>query len=140
MKKLLILACLGFACLAWACGCAVVGPAAPTGAPAQPGFTALVEKIGESPGDFAGQTVEIVGYFRGWDLLGEAGEGPPVTRSDWVIQDASGAIYVTGPLPEGLDPASRADTQAVIRLSARVVKSGEAAYLEAQAVEVISRP
>ncbi len=148
MSKFPILAFFCFACLALACGCAV-GNGAPTANPAQAtlqpqdaqaGFTALVEKIRESPGDFAGQTVEIVGYFRGWDLLGEAGGGPPVTRSDWVVKDASGAIYVTGPLPEGLDPASREDTLAVVRLSARVAVKGEAAYLEAQAVEVVPRP
>jgi hypothetical protein len=41
-----------------------------------------------------GRTVTIVGYYRGWDLLGEANQPPPVTRSDWVIKDKSGALYI----------------------------------------------
>ena len=33
-----------------------------------------------------------------------------VESGDWVIADASGAIYVTGMSPQGLDPSSLADT------------------------------
>ena len=47
-----------------------------------------------------GREVEVIGYFRGWDLLGEVKGGSPVTRSDWVIADQSGAIYVTGLMPQ----------------------------------------
>lgn len=151
MNKFPILACLSLACLVWVCGCSVVSPAAPTLAPSQPAiqptlplthpdFTALIGEIRESPGDFEGKTVEIVGYFHGWDLLGEAGIPPPVTRSDWVIKDNSGAIYVTGMLPEGLDPAAKEQTSTVVRLAARVAKKGDAVYLEAQSVQVQPDP
>lgn len=145
MNKIPILACLGLACLVCLCACAVPSPAAPvtpqpTASPAHPEMTETVGEILKSPGNFAGQTVEIVGYFHGWDLLGEAGGGPPVTRSDWVIKDNSGAIYVTGMLPEGLDPADRAQVETVVRLTARVAQKGEAAYLEAQSVQVLPDP
>jgi hypothetical protein len=57
---------------------------------------------------FEGQEITIVGYYRGWDLLHEANMAPPVTRSDWVIMDATGAIYVSANsearVPEGLRP------------------------------------
>ncbi len=46
-----------------------------------------------NPQAYAGQAVRLIGTYRGW----EAGHGTqPVTKSDWVLQDASGAIYVTG--------------------------------------------
>lgn len=45
--------------------------------------------------------VTVSGEYQGWN--GEYGS-PPVTRSDWVIADETGWIYVTGRYP-GLDPA-----------------------------------
>jgi len=56
-------------------------------------LTDIIEKIINQSG-WVGQTVTIVGYYRGWDLSKEAQHGPPVTRSDWVIKDTHGAIYV----------------------------------------------
>jgi hypothetical protein len=53
------------------------------------------------PSRYSGQTVTITGEYRGW----EGGYGsPPVTRSDWVLKDDTGGIYVTGKTPEGFDP------------------------------------
>lgn len=56
----------------------------------------LTDTIGSilTGGGWEGQEVTLVGYYRGWDLLQESGQSPPVTRSDWVITDSSGAIYV----------------------------------------------
>ena len=49
--------------------------------------------INENPSAYVGKTVTVVGQYRGY----EPGHGaPPVTRSDWVIQDSTGSIYVTG--------------------------------------------
>ncbi len=43
---------------------------------------------------FEGQDITVACYYRGWDLLYEANTLPPVTRSDWVIKDSTGAMYV----------------------------------------------
>jgi len=44
----------------------------------------------------------VSGEYQGWS----GGYGsPPVTRSDWVITDETGGIYVTGK-SSGLDPVS----------------------------------
>jgi hypothetical protein len=99
----------------------------------------IIGDIIKSPGEFDGKTVEIVGYFRGWDLLDEAGGSPPVTRSDWVIADNSGAIYVTGMLPQDLDPASQKQVWTVIRLAATVARIQSDVYLEAQSVDLIPK-
>jgi len=46
--------------------------------------------------DYLGKKILIYGEFRGW----EGGVGPPpVTRSDWVVKDETGAIYVLGAPP-----------------------------------------
>lgn len=47
--------------------------------------------------NFLGKTVAITGQYLGW--LAEAG-APPVTRSDWVLKDETGLIYITGKLPK----------------------------------------
>ncbi|MDD5288771.1 MAG: Ig-like domain repeat protein [Dehalococcoidales bacterium] len=53
----------------------------------------LIGAIKQNPTAYQGQTVKISGVYRGW----ESGYGsPPVTRSDFVVLDETGAIYVTG--------------------------------------------
>jgi hypothetical protein len=95
--------------------------------------------IANAPREFDGRIFELVGYFRGWNLLGEASGNPPVTRSDWVIADTSGAVYVTGALPAGLNAGSRNDIWTVIKLRAAVVyvRNGTS-YLEAKSVQVVT--
>jgi hypothetical protein len=141
--RLICLACLAGGCSA--CGDELVIPAAtasqPPGQQSPPDYstsiTTIIEDILASPQEYVGTPVEVTGYYQGWDLLGEVGEAPPVTRSDWVIADQGGALYVTGMLPEGLNPASLDDVGAVIRLTATVAMQQEQVYLQAQAVQVL---
>ena len=88
-----------------------------------------------APREFDGRIFDIVGYYRGWNLYGEA-RGNPVTRNDWTIVDDGGAMYVTGAGVRGLDPSSRADAWNVVRLRAKVVyvRLGTS-YLETSRVE-----
>lgn len=100
----------------------------------------IIGDIISHPDQYQGQQVEITGYYRGWNLLKEAQGAPPVTRSDWVIADNSGAIYVTGSLPQNLDPSSQKDIWTVIRLAASVEYNSKDVYLKAQSVILISSP
>jgi hypothetical protein len=98
-------------------------------------LTDVLGMILNAPREFDGRIFEIVGYYRGWNLYGEA-RGTPVTRNDWTIADDGGAMYVTGASARGLDPGSRADAWTLVRLTARVVyvRLGTS-YLEARRVE-----
>jgi hypothetical protein len=124
--------------------CQGTTPPNPTLAPTTttPPFTQIVKEILADPGDFEGTSVTLVGYYRGWDLLGEAGSGPPVTRSDWVLRDDSGAIYVQAGLAvEGdisLNPGSKADTDKVLRVTGfvRLTDTGQA-YIEPELIELV---
>ena len=109
-----------------------------TSTPLDPILTNLIGDLRKST-DRAGERVEIVGYFHGWDLLDEMNASPPVTRSDWVIADYSGAIYVTGPIPENLDPSSLEQVQQVIRLVATIQVKEDQVYLEAQSIELLHK-
>ena len=152
MRLITPLAFIGLVLLLWssACSAGMAGdltvapgpsPARPTvriyktQTPAAGDLSNIIADILADPDRYSGKTVEITGYFRGWDLLKEAPGGPPVTRSDWVIADQGGAIYVTGPLPEGLDPASPEEAWTLIRLKAAVESDQKNVYLKAQSVE-----
>jgi hypothetical protein len=93
-----------------------------------------------APREFDGRTFDIVGYYRGANLFGQAAGSPPVTRSDWVIADDAGAMYVTGNLPQGLDASARSDAWSVVHITARVVyvRLGTS-YLDARRVDVLAR-
>ncbi len=100
----------------------------------------LLGRILESSQEFQGQEVTVVGYYRGWDLLGEANAPPPVTRSDWVITDATGALYVSAasatPADLAFGPGSGNDLWRVLRLSGVVRLTAEGQpYLEAGQVQ-----
>ncbi len=88
-----------------------------------------VADITSNPTEYEGKTVTLSGEYRGW----EAGYGsPPVTRSDWVLKDTTGAIHVTGKMSTGLDPMD--DRGKTITVDGIVkVKEGQA-YIEAQTI------
>ncbi|MBC7319585.1 hypothetical protein H5T89_02970 [bacterium] len=55
-----------------------------------------IEEIIKNIKNYLGKKILISGEFRGWE--GSAGP-PPVTRSDWVVKDETGYIYVLGAPP-----------------------------------------
>jgi hypothetical protein len=102
--------------------------------------TQIVASIIVEPFAFEGKDITVIGYYRGWDLLHEADVAPPVTRSDWVIKDSTGAIYISAnseaKVPDGLSPDSLQDTAVVLKLIGivRVTEDGQA-YIEAKTIE-----
>jgi len=67
-----------------------------------------IEAIYQEPYRYEGRVVELSGWFKGWK--GGCRSGPPVSRSDWMIEDGTGCLYVSGPLPRpGLDPVDPED-------------------------------
>jgi hypothetical protein len=109
-----------------------------------PKLTEMLGAVLAEPFSFEGQDVTIVGYYRGWDLLQEANTTPPVTRSDWVVKDLMGAIYVSAnseaKVPEGLDPSSAGDMDIILEVRGvvRVTEVGQP-YLEATSIEGVSQ-
>ena len=43
---------------------------------------------------YENEVITVCGQYRGWQ--GEGLKNPLITRSDWVVKDSTGAIYVTG--------------------------------------------
>jgi hypothetical protein len=82
-----------------------------------------------NPAKYEGQKVTLNGEYRGW----EGGYGsPPVTRSDWVLKDSTGGIYVTGQSPTRYDPNTDRGRSAIVT---GVVKTKDGKpFIEAQQI------
>jgi hypothetical protein len=108
-----------------------------------PELTQIVGSIIADPSASEGKNITVIGYYRGWDLLHEADMGPPVTRSDWVIKDSTGAIYISAnseaKVPDGLSPDSLQDTAVILKVMGVVrVTEDEQPYIEAKSIERVS--
>lgn len=60
-----------------------------------------------------GKAVEVTGRCLGYSVPTVAKGSPPVTRSDWQLEDQGEAVWVNGPLPDGCTmttPAEGAST------------------------------
>lgn len=105
-------------------------------------ITGIIGSVLASPSTFNGQEITVIGYYRGWDLLHEANVSPPDTRSDWVIKDSTGAIYVSAnspvKLPEMLKPDSMQYTGIILQVTGviRVTSAGQP-YIEAKTIQLI---
>jgi hypothetical protein len=101
MSAIVVAACL----LAGACGLAEGDPASPGDMPAEGAEASRREtaigKIWKHPDRYEGREVLLRGRFLGW--RGQV-TPPGITRSDWAVGDDTGAIYVAGSPPGGLDP------------------------------------
>ena len=91
-----------------------------------------IADILKSPAEFDGKSVTLDGKYQAWQA--ENGYGPPVTRSDWIMKDDSGWIYVTGKSP-GLDPAAGIGTPVEVIGTVRVTSKG-IPYIEAKSAQV----
>ena len=109
-------------------------------------LTSVVKNIPGQIGE--GKEVTIIGYYRGWDLLREVNQAPPVTRSDWVIADKSGAIYVQAKnvdikgqdklAGKELNPNQKESTNHILRLTGTVrISAKKQPYIEPTSIEVI---
>ncbi|MBF0225265.1 MAG: hypothetical protein HQK76_07395 [Desulfobacterales bacterium] len=47
------------------------------------------------------QSVTLKGKYMGWK--GSCKSAPPETRSDWMLEYNEACIYVSGPVPDGID-------------------------------------
>lgn len=146
------LACIGLIVLSISCTSAEKAEPLPTAATTPLGSAGASDALTHTVGSiltedgWEGRDVTIVGYYRGWDLLRESGQAPPVTRSDWVITDDSGAIYVqmnaveiegTEEL-EVLNPHAKEATSHVVRVTGvvRITPQGQR-YVEPTRIELV---
>ena len=91
-----------------------------------------IAEIKANPEAYQDEEVLVSGEYQGWSA--EYGS-PPETRSDWVITDGSGWIYVTGK-SSGLDPVG--DRGMGIAVVGEVCEDDGQTYLEGKLVIIRS--
>ncbi len=102
---------------------------------AQEGTT--VRQIISYPDKHSGQAVSLEGAFQGWRK--KCAGGPPLTKGDWVFIDRTACIYVSGPLPAGLEPQNAKGEPVSVRGVVQLTKRGKA-YIKADEVKLLAIP
>jgi hypothetical protein len=73
-----------------------------------------VRALALDPDRYVGESVSVVGRFRGRNLFGDLPDAPGISRWDFVLSSADGAIWVAGRRPKGdnfdLNVEQRVDT------------------------------
>ncbi len=100
--------------------------------PPVPSPEAAIGEIRAAPTLYEGQTVTIEGVYQGW----QGGYGsPPVTRSDWLLEDTTGWLYVTGEPAGDLEPLDDIGRPIKVTGQVELTEEGEP-YLVAEEVEI----
>lgn len=96
------------------------------------------------PWKFEGQTITVVGNFRGRNLFGDLPAAPGRSRHDFVLTGAEGAIWVTGRRPEGegfdLDVERRLDTNKWLEVTGVLTRCNGLACLDASEIALTEEP
>jgi hypothetical protein len=103
-----------------------------TACPPTPPPGATIGEIRDNPTFYQGRTVTVEGVYQGW----QGGYGsPPVTRSDWLVEDDTGWLYVTGKPAGSLDPLDDIGRPIKVTGQIELTDDGEP-YLVAREVEI----
>jgi hypothetical protein len=86
-----------------------------------------ISSIVDNPEEYVGKEFSISGHFRGWN--GRCKGSPPVTRSDWMIEDDKSCLYVSGPIPKGFH-AHAPDGQLVIITGVIKINKTSGVYID----------
>ena len=103
-----------------------------------------LESLVRTPGKRDGETVRVVGKFRGKNLYGDLPGASQLKGADWVIKDDAFAVWVTGKKPKGsgweLDTSLKRDTGKWIEVVGRPETRRGITYLRAIRVSLTNPP
>jgi hypothetical protein len=103
-----------------------------------------VRAVALEPWKYTGQTLTLVGNFRGRNLFGDMPAAPAKSRYDFVLRGAEGAIWVTGLRPRGrsfeLDVDRRIDSDRWVSVTGTIVQEKGLILLEGTAVTLAKAP
>jgi hypothetical protein len=102
-----------------------------------------LEELLTHPDRHEGQSVRVLGRFRGRNLYGDLPSKSERSTADWVVKDDLFAAWVTGRKPKGdgfeLDAGMRRDTGKWLEVAGRMESAGGVVYLRASRV-ALARP
>lgn len=103
--------------------------AVPPSQPARSGSGVTVRAIQENPTLFTEKEIVLEGVFRGW--TGKC-VSPFITRSDWVLEDETGCIYITGRIPNSLSPVQPKGERVLVKGRVITTRKGKPVIEAAQ--------
>jgi hypothetical protein len=110
----------------------------------QPASGASVRLLAVEPWRYDGQTVTVVGNFRGRNLYGDLPGAPGKSKYDFVLRGTEGAVWVTDVRPRGqgfdLDVNRRVDTDRWLEVTGTVVRERGLVSLKATRVSLSKPP
>jgi hypothetical protein len=80
--------------------------------------------------------VLVKGIFKGWK--GDCPSSSAITRSDWVLEDETGCIYVTGRIPTALSPTRPMGEHVLVKGRVIVTKTGKP-VIKASQITLLSK-
>jgi hypothetical protein len=111
---------------------------------AQPSSSPSLRGLALEPWKFEGQTVTLVGQFRGRNLFGDLPDAPGKSRYDFVLKAGDAAVWVTGLRPRGrdfdLNVDRRADTGQWLEISGVVSYQRSLVSIDAKKLTGASAP
>jgi hypothetical protein len=106
--------------------------------------TTTLEQLVMNPGDHDGETLRVIGQFRGRNLYGDLPVKSQRSSSDWVIKDDAFAVWVSGRRPKGsgfdLDAGLKRDTGRWMEVVGRITTVNGITYVRALQVALASAP
>jgi Bacterial Ig-like domain len=103
-----------------------------------------LEKLVSTPGKRDGQTIRVVGKFRGRNLYGDLPISTQRTSADWVIKDDLYAVWITGHKAKGagweLDTGLKRDTGKWVEVIGRPETVHGVTYIKAIRVSLTTPP
>jgi len=112
----------------------------------EPLTAVTIAQLVEKPYDWMGRMVMLTGEYRGWEpspFSPATRNGPPMSRRDWVVRDATGEIYCRGDIsvdtPFPLTPYSNVGNRVVVSGIAKVAPQGFV-FLEPREVAEVAGP
>jgi hypothetical protein len=105
---------------------------------------ASVRALSLEPWKFDGETVTVVGNFRGRNLFGDLPDAPRRSRYDFVLRGAEGAVWITGLRPRGrgfdLDVDRRIDTNRWVEVTGTVGRERGLVTIDATRIALATEP
>ena len=100
--------------------------------------------VAMEPARFEGQSIAIVGQFRGRNLFGDLPEAPAQNRYQFVLRSSDASLWVMGLQPRGkgftFDPGKRLDAGRWVKVAGTVRTAKGLTWLEGTAIELAPEP
>jgi hypothetical protein len=111
---------------------------------AQPPLAVSIRALALEPWRYEGQTVTLLGNFRGRNLFGDQPAAPAKSKYDFVVRAAEGSIWVTGLRPRGrgfeLDVDRRIDTDRWLEITGTIAHEKGLVRIEGTTVAIAKAP